>query len=189
MDSSEYPELAIFKGTFEGLGHLDGEYGPDIVLYGMVETYIRFFHDMVVNNRIFGSMYRPEDTGWGGDEDNPRLITVAAYIKFEDRYELRLSMFGPGDYLDYMEAYDLQYTHGFPGYRIPEFVFTIDSRGLSMKLVLRNMERRMEHESLVQIDNGKAKALDHIAEELVPLVQKIWDMGNGIYLSASFSNN
>ncbi len=56
MDSSEYPELAIFAGTFEGLQQLDEEYGSDVVLYGILGTYLRFFHDMVVNNRTFGSM-------------------------------------------------------------------------------------------------------------------------------------
>lgn len=189
MDSSEYPELAIFAGTFEGLQQLDEEYGSDVVLYGILGTYLRFFHDMVVNNRTFGSMYRPVDTGWGKDEFNPRLITVGAYIKLEDSYELRLSMFGPGDYLNYVDAYDRQNTEDFPGYRIPEFVFTIDNHGLGMKFVLRNMKKRMEHETLVVIENGKAKALDHIAQELVPFVQKIWDTGNGSYIGATFSIN
>lgn len=189
MDSSEYPQLSSLKGVSVELGLFDLDFGENVMLGGILDGYLRYFRDSSMSFQGSGLKFHPDDLSWGSDPVDPTLVTVASYHLLSNSTELRLSFFSIEDYIEYLDLTDRDLSTDQSDQLIPEFVFSLVGSELNMELVLRNVIIRNQKESLVTIVNGKAQALDRSVSALLPLVQKIWEVGYSSYLRASFSNN
>ena len=188
MDSPEYPQLSVLKGVVTQLEYLDINYGENVFLGDILDGYMKYFREYFAFNLNQNRIFRPEDNGWGPDLSNPDIITVAGYFSLQNVDEFRLSIFDAIGYLDYIEQVETEFD-GKSRF-VPEFVFGIKEGDLYMEFVLRNIDLRMRSEVLAYVDeNGVVQANDPSISEILPLVQKLWDIGSSSFVRASFSNN